>query len=111
MASAGGYIQGIATATGNLAVMALNRKEWLEAETLARGALAWSEKIGRQDLIASDCRHLAKALARQGRKEEALPYAQRALEVRTWLGVRSDIEDARATLQECKVDCMIQSSK
>jgi tetratricopeptide (TPR) repeat protein len=93
--------EGITTYTGNLALLALDREDWPSAETLAREALTLSEKVGRQELIAEDCRLLAKALAHQGRKQEALPYARRAVEIYTAL--RSpDLELARRTLAECE---------
>ena len=55
----------IAIYTGNLAVLALDREQWAEAESLAREALALAEKVGRQELIAGDCHRLAKALLKQ----------------------------------------------
>ncbi|MGH8523344.1 MAG: tetratricopeptide repeat protein, partial [Gammaproteobacteria bacterium] len=67
------YAEGVAYITGNLASLAPDRKDWPGAETLAREALPLSEDLGRQELIAEDCRHLAKALVRQGKPAEALP--------------------------------------
>ncbi|MBL0345237.1 tetratricopeptide repeat protein [Candidatus Villigracilis affinis] len=58
----------IALFTGNLAALALDREQWAEAESLAREALALAEKVGRQELIASDCHRLAKALLKQNHK-------------------------------------------
>jgi tetratricopeptide (TPR) repeat protein len=95
------YREGVATYTGNLAALALDRKDWPGAEALAREALSLAEKVGRKELIASDCYRLAKALARQGRKPEALPYARRSVEIYTAL--RSpELEAARKTLAECE---------
>jgi tetratricopeptide (TPR) repeat protein len=95
------YRKGIAITTGNLALLALDREDWLGAEALALEALALAEKIGRKELIASDCRRLAKALARQGRKAEALPHAQRAVEI--FIALRyHELEAARRTLAECE---------
>ena len=95
------YAQGIAKYTGNLAGISLRRKEWKKAETLAREALALSVDIGRQDLVAADCHRLAKALLRNGRAADALPYARRAVVLYTRLA-QPDLDDARATLTECR---------
>jgi tetratricopeptide (TPR) repeat protein len=96
------YDQGVATYIGNLAALALDRKDWPSAETLAREALPLSERTGRLEAIATDCHRLAKTLLRQGKKDEALPYAQRAVEMFTRLGVSPDIDDARGILDECE---------
>lgn len=101
IARAVGYAEGVAIYTGNLAALALEREDWPGAETLAREALILSKKLGRQELIAEDCRRLAKALARQGKPAEALPYARRAVEIYTRLG-SPELEKARATLAECE---------
>lgn len=101
VARAIGFAEGVANYTGNLADFALAREDWPGAETLAREALPLSEKVHRQELIARDCRVLSEALARQGKKDEALPYAQRAVEILTRLG-SPELENARATLQECE---------
>lgn len=102
VAGAVGYAEGEAYITGNLAALALARRDWPEAETLAREALPLSKNLGRLELIAADCRRLAKALVRQGKRNEALPYAQRAVDIFAQLGVASDIEAARKTLKECE---------
>ena len=52
VARAVGYAEGVATYTGNLAGLALDRKDWPAAEALAREALPLSEAVGRQELIA-----------------------------------------------------------
>ncbi|HZI19714.1 MAG TPA: tetratricopeptide repeat protein [Pyrinomonadaceae bacterium] len=101
IARATNYREGIATYTGNLAELALIRKDWSGAETLAREALALAEKVGRKELIASDCHRLAFALARQGQKPEALSYARRAVEIFTLLR-HPALEEARQTLEECE---------
>jgi tetratricopeptide (TPR) repeat protein len=101
IAEAVDYREGIAYTTGNLAELALGRADWPGAEVLAHEALIVSEQVGRKELIASDCRRLAEALAQQGRKTEALPHAQRAVEIFTAL--RSpELEAARRILAECE---------
>lgn len=97
-----GYAEGVAYISGNLAEVELDRENWQKAESLAREALTLSEKLGRQELIAEDCRLLANALVRQGKSAEALPHAGRAVETFTLLGVPSDIERASAILRECE---------
>ena len=87
--------------TGNLAALALDREDWPGAETLAREALPLSEKLGRQELIASNCHRLAKALARQGKKLEGLPYARRAVDIYIRLG-SPELQGARKMLRECE---------
>lgn len=100
LARATDYAEGVATYTGNLADLALGHENWPSAETLAREALALSEGIRRQQLIASNCGRLASALARQGRAAEALPHARRAVEIFAHLG-SPKLAKAQATLAEC----------
>jgi tetratricopeptide (TPR) repeat protein len=93
--------EGVATYTGNLAAVALERKDWSSAEALAREALPMSEKISSKQLVASNSARIARALARQNRKSEALPYAQRAVDLLTEL--RSpNLPWARGVLEECQ---------
>jgi tetratricopeptide (TPR) repeat protein len=93
--------EGVATYTGNLAELALNREDWPLAEITARDALALAENVGRKELIAWNCRNLAEVLTRQGRKLEALPYARRAVEIYAALR-HPNLKVARRTLAECE---------
>lgn len=95
------YQEGIAYVTGNLATLALDREDWPAAEVAAREALALAEALGRQEEIGSDCKRLAKALARQDRPLEALPYAQRAVGILARLR-HQDLREARDVLSECE---------
>ena len=93
--------EGVAMITGNLGSLAFDREDWPAAERLAREALHLSEAVGRKELVASDCMMLAKALSQQDRPSEALPYAQRSVEIYTHL--RSPkLEAAQAVLDECQ---------
>jgi tetratricopeptide (TPR) repeat protein len=101
ISKAAGDREGIATRTANLALLALDREDWVGAEDLAREAITVAEKVGRKVLIADICQLLAKALAQQGRKPEALPHARRAVEI--YAALRSpELERARQTLAECE---------
>jgi tetratricopeptide (TPR) repeat protein len=95
------YAQGIATATGNLSALAMDREDWPVAEALAREALPLSEKLGRQELIAHNCWMLAEALVRQGKPAEAMPYARRAVDIYTRLA-SPNLEGVRKILRECE---------
>ena len=93
--------EGIATYTGNLAALAMDRQDWPGAEALAREALPLAEKLGRLELIAVDHRRLALALVRQGQAAVALPHAQRAVEGYQKLGI-PNLVAAQAILRECE---------
>jgi hypothetical protein len=82
-------------------LLALTREDLSGAETLTCESLPLSEKLGRHDLIAWNCYVLAKALAQQGRKTEALPHARRAVKIFTALRSPA-LEAARQTLAECE---------
>ena len=101
VARALGHAEGVANFTGNLADLALARKDWPTAETLAREAQPLSEKLGRQELIASNKHRLAQALLHQGRAAEALPHAQKAVEILARLG-SPPLAKAQTTLTECE---------
>ena len=95
------YHYGTACYTGYLADILLACQKYSDAESLAREALDLMEKIGRQELIARDCRCLAEALARQKKFEEGLYYARRAVEIEKRL--RSPyLEKAQEVLRLCE---------
>ena len=95
------YREGVANYTGNLALLALDQKDWPEAEKLAREAGVLAEGIGRLELIGSNCHRLAKALARQGRPDEGLPHAQRAVAIFSKLRKPDGLAHAQDALHEC----------
>ncbi|NOH03636.1 MAG: ATP-binding protein [Chloroflexi bacterium] len=108
----------IAAYTVNLAALALDRERWAEAESLAREALPLAEKVGRQEMIATVCHHLAKALLEQSRSrlqrdgtneeeqsrhrrnlQEAEGLSRRAVEIFTRLR-HPELQSAQETLAE-----------
>jgi tetratricopeptide (TPR) repeat protein len=98
--------EGTVIYTVNLAALALKRKQWVEAESLAREALALAEKVGRQELIAGNCDCLAEALLKQNGKsdwqsdlQEALSLSRRAVEIFTRLR-HPNLQSAQETLGE-----------
>jgi len=99
LARARGYPENVATCTSHLAALMLVRGDFPSAEALARQALLAAEAAAHKTQIATNCHYLAQALWRQGRKEEALQYAQRAVEIYTKLG-SLDLPAAQATLAE-----------
>jgi hypothetical protein len=82
--------------------LAIDRKDWHAAEKLTREALALAEVVGRLEIVGSDCRLLAVALARQGRYIEGLPHARRAVEIFSKLRVPDQLELAQEALLECE---------
>lgn len=96
-----GNHEDVAMLTGNLAGLALHSEDWPGAEALAREALILAEKVGRLELIAGDRTRLAVALARQDKKEEALPHARRAVEIYQKLG-SPNLASAQQVLAECE---------
>jgi tetratricopeptide (TPR) repeat protein len=91
----------VALCAAGIGAIALLREDWSGAEVALRKALPLSEKVGRREQVANNCRRLAKALARQGRKSEALPHAQRAVDILTSLRT-PELEAARRILAECE---------
>jgi tetratricopeptide (TPR) repeat protein len=65
-----GNQEGIAVRAGNLAWLALSRKDWPGAEALAREALPLAEEVGRHELIAVSCGRLARPSFGRGRRRK-----------------------------------------
>ncbi len=90
-----------AISTGNLALLALDRAQWAEAERLARESMGLVESLGHKQWIAFVCRILAQSLARQGRGAEGRCHAGRGVAIFTEL--RSpELAKAEAVLTECQ---------
>ncbi len=91
----------IAILTGNLAALALEKKQWSEAEKLASEALLFSKQIGRLELIGDNCSRLVQAFQKQDKKGEVLLYAEQAVQIYTKLG-HPGLAAAIKTLKECE---------
>lgn len=95
---------GSAIYIGNMALLAIDREQWAQAESLAREALALVGKYGTQDVIAADCHTLAKALLKQNKNmDEALSFSRRAVEIFAYLGDLTKLleaQEAQETLVE-----------
>lgn len=65
--------------SGNLGLLALNRKRWTEARKWYEKELPLAQEVGRQDLIASAKRGVARVHEEEGHPDLALPLAQEAL--------------------------------
>jgi|GEM_PF-63870 len=91
--------EGIAIYTHNTAELALDREDWARAESLGCEALPLAEKLNRKDMIAACCLTLARALAKQDRRSDGVPYAQRAEEIYERLK-SPDVEKAREVVKE-----------
>lgn len=97
-----GDLDGIATYSCQLALLSLDQKDWVAAEELANDALPFAQQINRGELIAWDHLVLAKTCVRQGRKQEALPHAKRAVELFQKIDLPEGIAAARKVLAECE---------
>ncbi len=96
------HAESIENITGNLALLMENKENWPEAEKLSREALRLAKELGRKETIALHSQTLANSLAHQGKRDEALPYAERAVEIFTELGIAGRIEDANKVLEDCQ---------
>ena len=100
VARAVNWLEGVAGQTGNLAGLALVREDWAAGEALAREALPLSEAVRRQELIAANNFRLAVSLVAQGKSDDALHYAQCAVEIFTRLA-HPGLAMARELLASC----------
>jgi tetratricopeptide (TPR) repeat protein len=96
-----GYREGIAMYTGNLAELALARKDWPNAEHLATAALALTQALGRLGSIGKNRHTLAEALHQQQRSSAAIPHAREAVVIFTRLQ-SPKLAKAAATLAACE---------
>jgi nucleoside phosphorylase/tetratricopeptide (TPR) repeat protein len=92
---------GVAIYLGNLSDLMLKTENWSAALEIAQVSLKFSESLGAAALIGLGCYYSAKALARQGRPREGLPYARRAVKIFSEIK-SSELKEAQAVLEECE---------
>ncbi|MBI3169948.1 MAG: tetratricopeptide repeat protein, partial [Chloroflexi bacterium] len=103
--------ENIANFTGNLSVLAIDRKEWRKAETLARKALVMSEKVGRKEFIGWDCYYIAQALLKQNKNlDEALSLSRRTVEIFKHLHMPDDDVQSAQEIQ-AKIEKALSSNQ
>lgn len=94
-----GFVLGVTKYAGNLADLALDRKQWSEAEAVARKALVLAKRVRHRELIAANYLRIATALAHQDQPVEGMPFARRALDIFTALRA-PELASAEETLRE-----------
>jgi tetratricopeptide (TPR) repeat protein len=92
--------------SGNLGLLALDRKRWVEAREWYEKELPFGREVGRLDLIADAKYGLARVHEEEGRRDLALPLAQEALVIdeklhsRTLPWTRELVERLRKAVEE-----------
>jgi tetratricopeptide (TPR) repeat protein len=76
-----GNQEDVAANIGNLAELALRKKNWSTANNLALKALELSETNKNVDSIAINCLRIAKSLFHQKLLPDSLAFARRSLEI------------------------------
>lgn len=76
-----------------------DRRQWSEAEAVARRALVLAKRVRHRELIAANYLRIAMALARQEQPVEGMPFARRALDIFTALRA-PELAQAEETLRE-----------
>jgi tetratricopeptide (TPR) repeat protein len=85
-----------------LAHVELDRQNWSRAEALGHQALVIAKEVGRLSSIGNSSLRIALALLGQEKYAEALPYAERALDILSRVESPTNVKRAREALQKCK---------
>ena len=93
--------EGTAASVSNLAVLAASRKDWPVVEQLNETRLGNGGERSTAGNYRRQLQISCFALARQNRKAEGMPYAQRAVAIYTQLRSKG-LAAAQATLKECE---------
>ncbi|MDD5369416.1 MAG: hypothetical protein PHQ40_10035 [Anaerolineaceae bacterium] len=88
---------------------ALEKRDWFSTASLAGEALKLAEYESNLLMTGICCIQLAEAFIKQDKPHEALPYAQRGVEILSRIGC-FELDNEKALLQECEVKVSRQSS-
>ncbi len=97
-----GDSRGVARDLGNWAMIPEARQEWERAEKMYLEALALAEQVQAKDIMATKLANLGQMAEVRGRREEALAFTRRALELFKELGEDKYAAECASLLRKLK---------